>query len=249
MRPMSGTVTMARAATSTADLRPFDTSSWALAKMATSASASTSAGIDSSTLNTVVSTASTVAPEVAGQQAEQPARPRSPMSTADTLIPSDARAPKITRLSMSRPLPSPPSTWPGCTGPTRTISRKLLSGSGRGSHGATSASSVMPPSHRIENQPTNPRRLVGLASTASTAARPWPGAGPGEPRGLGGAGRGHHAADGRRVPVSCGLGHGGSSGRRSCTGRPPRSSRGRRGWRARPRSSAGRRTGARRWPG
>ncbi len=58
MRPMSGTVTMARAATSTPDLRPFDTSSWALAKMATSDRASTRAGIDSNTLNTVVSTAS-----------------------------------------------------------------------------------------------------------------------------------------------------------------------------------------------
>ena len=76
MRPMSGTVTMARAATSTPDLRPFDTSSWALAKMATSDSASTRAGIDSSTLNTVVSTASTGAAEVAGQQAQGAARPR-----------------------------------------------------------------------------------------------------------------------------------------------------------------------------
>ncbi len=92
------------------------------------------------------------------------------MKTADTLIPSDARAPKITRLSMSRPLPSPPSQCPGCTGPMRTISRKLLSGSGRGSHGATRASSVMPPSHRIENHPSTPRRLVGLASRASRAA-------------------------------------------------------------------------------
>ena len=43
MRPMSGTVTIARPRMSTADLRPFDTS-WALAKMATRASAAPAPG-------------------------------------------------------------------------------------------------------------------------------------------------------------------------------------------------------------
>ena len=95
MRPMSGTVTMARAAMITPDLRPFETFCSALANMATSDSASTRAGIDSSTLNSGGEHGVDLAPEVAGQQAEQPADARSPISTADDADPSEARAPKI----------------------------------------------------------------------------------------------------------------------------------------------------------
>src|ERR687898_72277 len=82
----------------------------------------------------------------------------SPRRTAHTASNSVAREPQITRLSTSRPRPSPPRRWPSVPGPCLAIDATLASGSSRGSTGASSASATTKTSQEMATTPPMPRR-------------------------------------------------------------------------------------------